>query len=164
MIQITYRDATPDDTAAMLAIYRPIVENTVISFELETPSEEEFAGRVAAYGASHAWLVAEANGVLAGYAYGSPHRPRAAYRYAVEVSAYVDERFRGRGIASSLYGQLFERLRGQGYASAYAGITLPNDASIALHSGVGFNPIGTFPKVGFKFDRWHDVSWWYRPV
>ena len=158
----TVRDARDVDAEALLAIYAPSLLDSAASFELELPAVEEFAERVRRYAASHAWLVAEQDGRLLGYAYGSPHRARAAYRFSCEVSAYVAPEARRQGVGSRLYQALFERLSERGYCHAYAGIVLPNDASEALHRRAGFEPIGVFPAVGWKLGRWHDVAWYHR--
>ena len=92
------------------------------------------------------------------------HRPREAYRFSAEVSVYVHPRFRGKGVGKKLYTALFDSIRKLGFHFAYAGITLPNDASVALHKACGFSEIGTFSEVGFKYDSWHDVSWWQRKI
>jgi phosphinothricin acetyltransferase len=164
MPDLVIRRATPNDAGELLAIYRPIVEETAISFELECPTEADFAGRIERANETYSWLVAETGSRLAGYAYGSQFRPREAYRSSVEVSAYVHSDFRGRGIGSVLYERLFEELSDLGYFHAFGGITLPNPASVALHESVGFAHIGTFPNVGFKFGQLHDVGWWYRKI
>ena len=164
MSDLEIRRAAQKDAVELLAIYRPIVEETAISFELECPSEEDFAGRIERANETYCWLVVEVDARLAGYAYGSPHRPREAYRHSVETSAYVHSDFRGRGIGRLLYERLFEDLSSLGYYHAFGGITLPNPASVALHESVGFEPVGTFPSVGFKFGAWHDVGWWYRKI
>ena len=106
------------------------------------------------------WLVWEEDGRVLGYAYASGHRARAAYQWCVEVSVYVHPDARRGGIARRLYTELFERLREQGFYNAYAGITLPNPASVGFHEAMGFRPIGVYPKIGYKFGRWHDVGWW----
>lgn len=162
--ELTIRTATADDAAEALAIYAPIVRDTAISFETEVPSTEEFAARIESSNLNHAWLVGLSGGELAGYAYGTAHRGRHAYRFSTEVSVYVHAGHRGSGVGRRLYDRLFERLAELGYYHAYAGITLPNDGSTGLHGAVGFRHIGTFPKVGFKFGAWHDVSWWHRPL
>lgn len=159
---LSIRHATRADAAAALAIYAPIVRDTVISFEAEPPLESEFAERIETCNHTHAWLIAEADGALAGYAYGTSHRARHAYRYSTEVSVYIHEAHRGRGVGRRLYQRLFDELAALGYYHAYAGITLPNEGSTRLHAAVGFRHIGTFPRVGFKFGAWHDVSWWHR--
>lgn len=154
------RDATIADAAALLAIYRPYVVEAAVSFEMSPPSEEEFSARIAKASSRWSWLVAIANGECIGYAYGSAHRERAAYRYSVETSAYVHPTFHRQGVARALYVRLLAVLAERGYCNAFAGVAIPNDASLALHRSLGFTPIGTFRSVGRKFDAWHDVSWW----
>ena len=155
------RPAAPGDAAACAAIYAPFVERTWISFELEPPDEAEMARRVAEYGASHGWLVAEVGGKVVGYAYGSPHRSRAAYASSCDVAVYVDPAHNRRGIGRALYGDLFARLA-ENYHAAFAGIALPNEASVGLHEAVGFVPVGIYREVGWKMDGWRDVGWWQR--
>jgi phosphinothricin acetyltransferase len=117
------------------------------------------ARRIAAAQRTHAWLVLEDDGRVVGYAYGIPWRPRAAYRWACEVSVYL-ERGRGRtGAGRALYAALLPRLAARGYRTALAGMTLPNDASVGLHRALGFEPVGTFRRVGYKHGAWHDVAW-----
>ena len=159
---LTLRPAAGADAAALLDIYRPYVEATAVSFETVVPSIDEFAARIARTAAGWQWLVAERDGRCVGYAYGSSHRERAAYRWSVEVSAYVLPAHHRRGIGRALYLRLFEDLRRKGFCNAYAGIALPNEGSVALHRSVGFEFIGIFKAVGRKFDRWHDVAWFQR--
>ncbi len=154
------RSASVDDAAELLDIYRQYVERTTVSFETCAPTVDEFAARIAKALKRWAWLVAVEDGRCIGYAYGSMHRERDAYRWSAEVSAYVHEAHHRRGLAKALYLELFEKLRGEGYCNAYAGIALPNDASIALHRSVGFEPIGVFRRVGRKFGAWQDVAWY----
>jgi len=161
---LSIRQATEADAPALLAIYTPFIESTPVSFETVVPGVEEFAGRIAKCLSKWQYLVAERDGVVAGYAYGSTHRERAAYRFSVEVSAYLDPRFRRQGIGSALYTRLFEDLIAKGYCSAFAGITVPNDASVGMHRSVGFEMIGVFRNIGWKFDRWHDVAWMQRSL
>ena len=164
MNALAIRPATPADAAALLAIYAPFVERTAVSFEETVPMQAEFAERIRAANERWVWLVAESDGALAGYAYAGAHRARSAYRHSVEVSAYVAESHRRRGVARALYEALFPRLAALGYCNAYAGIALPNDASVALHRALGFADVGVFPRVGRKFGRWHDVAWLHRPL
>jgi L-amino acid N-acyltransferase YncA len=153
------RPAAEADAIALLAIYAPFVEHTAVSFETQVPGRDEFASRIRRYGSQWAWLVAERDGRCLGYAYGSPHRERAAYRWSAETSAYTDPSTQRQGIGKALYFALFEALSARGYCTAFAGMTLPNDASVALHRSVGFEPIGVFRRVGWKFGRWYDVAW-----
>jgi L-amino acid N-acyltransferase YncA len=164
LLQINIRSATHADAPELLAIYRPVVESTATSFELTVPTLEEFAARIEKANQRWRWLVAEGGGRCVGYAYGSAHRERAAYRWSVEVSAYVHPRHHREGIGRALYLRLFEELAQIGFCHAYAGIALPNNASIALHRSVGFEPVGVFRSVGRKFDRWHDVAWFQRTL
>ena len=161
---VRIRTATTSDAAALREIYRPYVESTAISFELEVPSIEEFQRRISVAVEGWSWLVAEVDGRLAGYAYGSAHRARAAYRSSVETTAYVHEDYQRQGIGRALYTQLLDELCKRGFASAFAGTTLPNDASVGFHESLGFQSIGVFPRVGRKFGAWHDVAWFYRPL
>ena len=154
------RPVSAADAGQILAIYRPFVTETAVSFEFEPPDEGEMARRIGEITEKYPWLVWEEEGRLLGYAYASSHRSRAAYQWSVEVSVYVHADARRGGIARRLYSELFERLREQGYYNAFAGITLPNDASVGFHEAVGFTPIGVYPQIGYKFGRWHDVGWW----
>jgi phosphinothricin acetyltransferase len=158
------RGAELRDAEAIQAIYRHFVEHTAVSFELEAPDVDEIARRIRTVVEGWGWLVAEVDGTLAGYAYGTAHRPREAYRYSVEVSAYLDAAYHRRGIAGALYEALYPQLVARGHHSAYAGVTLPNDASMGFHQSQGFKFIGVFPEVGRKFDAWHDVAWLQRPL
>ena len=158
------RAASVGDAAELLEIYRPFVEESTVSFEIEAPSLEEFERRIDTALRGWAWLVAEVDGTPVGYAYGSTHRAREAYRYSVETSAYVHEDHRRRGVARALYSRLCTDLGDRGFAGAYAGVAMPNEASICFHRDMGFQPIGVFPRVGRKFGAWHDVAWLYRPL
>ncbi len=158
----TIRSAVEADAAALLAIYRPFVESTAVSFETVVPTVEEFADRIAKALTGWQWLVAEQDGQCIGYAYGSSHRQRQAYRWSVEVSAYVHPNHHRRGVGRALYLRLLEELAQKGFCNAYAGTTLPNEGSVALHRAVGFEFIGVFKAVGRKFGTWHDVAWFQR--
>ena len=160
MSDLLVRDALPTDARALLDIYRPFVSDTAVSFELEPPTLTEFEARIASAQSRWAWLVAEQAGEVAGYAYASSFRTRAAYRWTVETSAYVHPSHRGRGVAGALYRRLFEVLEDKGYCNAYAGIALPNEPSIAFHQSLGFKAVGVFHRGGWKFGKWHDISWW----
>ncbi|HSR94617.1 MAG TPA: arsinothricin resistance N-acetyltransferase ArsN1 family B [Solirubrobacterales bacterium] len=157
----TIRTAVPDrDAAACVAIYAPHVETGATSFEQEPPSPAELAERIAATAKTYPWLVAERNGDVVGYAYACPHRARPAYRWAVEVSVYVAAGQHRTGVGRALYRELIERLRRQGFQIACAGITLPNEASVALHESLGFVAVGVYRRIGWKAGAWRDVGWW----
>jgi L-amino acid N-acyltransferase YncA len=161
---VTIRSATAEDARAIQEIYAPIVEHTFISFEAVVPAVDEMLRRIKGTLTTHPWLVAEEGSKVVGYAYAAPHGERAAYRWSVDTSAYIDEARRGQGIGRLLYMALIEELVALGHVSAYAGIALPNEASVGLHEGVGFRPIGAFPKAGFKLGVWRDVGLWWRPL
>lgn len=148
------------DAAACAALYAPFVRDTAISFEDQPPDERQLAERIERYRSTHEWLVAEDSDELVGYAYACPHRERSAYRWAADVSVYVDPGQHRRGIGRALYRELLDALRAQGFYVACAGVTLPNDASIALHESLGFTPVGIYHRIGFKLGAWWDVSWW----
>jgi phosphinothricin acetyltransferase len=159
-VKATIRLADENDASQMLEIYAPIVQETTISFELEPPSETEFQNRIQSYQQKMPWLVCEINGQLAGYAYASPYRTRAAYQWSVESSVYVSENHRRKGIAKALYTALLKLLQLQGFYNVVAAIALPNQPSVAVHEAVGFVPVGVFHRVGFKFGKWRDVGYW----
>ena len=154
------RPTVVDDAKQILEIYSPIVTNTVTSFEVVPPTREEMCARISGTLTRFPWLVYSEAGRVLGYTYASQHRQRPAYQWSVDVSVYVRPELHRRGIGRSLYASLFEILRAQGYYSAFAGITLPNEASIGLHTRLGFEPIGVYRGVGYKLGSWHDVSWW----
>lgn len=158
------RLATADDAEAVASIYRPVVEATAISFEAVAPDAQEMRQRILDTLATHPWLVFEEGPQVLGYAYASRHRVRAAYRWSVDTSVYVSASARRRGIGLALYSSLLAILKAQRFANAYAGIALPNPASMALHEQVGFVPVGVYRNVGYKHGRWHDVGWWQRPL
>jgi phosphinothricin acetyltransferase len=153
--------ADPERDAARIAdIYRPYVEDSIISFEEVAPSADEMAGRMRAVLEWAPWLVAvDENRSVIGYCYASRHRERAGYRWSVDLAVYVDSKFRGRGIGRTLYGELLPTLRRQRFINAYAGVGLPNAASVALHESIGMSLVGTYEKVGWKLGRWVDVAW-----
>jgi phosphinothricin acetyltransferase len=153
------RDATGDDAAACAAIYAPYVTDTAISFETEPPTAAEMARRIAAARQTHAWLVLADGDRVLGYAYGCRFKERAAYRWTCEVSVYLEAGLRRAGGGRALYAALLPRLAARGYRTAFAGMTLPNDASEGLHRALGFEPVGIFRRVGWKAGAWHDVAW-----
>lgn len=149
------------DAARCAAIYAPFVTETWVSFEQEPPGADELTRRIEQFGASHAWLVAESDGIVLGYAYGSPHRTREAYRLSCDVAVYVAPEVARQGVGRALYDALLPELATT-YHAAFAGIALPNEASIKLHEAMGFSHLGTYREVGWKLGAWRDVGWWQR--
>jgi L-amino acid N-acyltransferase YncA len=157
----TIRLAQPDDAAGILAIYGPHVINTSASFEYQPPSIAEMQQRISKTLQKYPWLVAQDNtsSQILGYGYTSTYRERSAYQWAAETSIYVHPDAQRRGIARQLYGLLFDISRKQNLLTLYGVITLPNPASIQLHSAMGFEQFAIFENVGYKHGQWHNVAW-----
>ena len=159
------RRATADDAAAIASIYAPYVMASIVSFETEAPGEAEMRARIASGGDLYPWLVAcEADGAVLAYAYACAFRARPAYRFTVETTVYVADGAHRRGIGTLLYRALLPLLEAQGFAQAIAAVTLPNEASVRLHEGLGFRQAGVYEKVGFKFGEWRSVGLWQRQL
>jgi len=159
------RAATPDDAAAIAAIYAPVVRDTTISFELQPLSDEQMRARIVSTLRTLPWLVSlDDSGAVNGYVHAGKHRDPGAYRWSVNTSVYVRDDSRGRGVGQRMYRALFDELVRLGYYRAFAGIALPNEASVALHEGVGFEPVGVYQAVGYKFGAWRDVGWWQKAL
>ncbi|WP_439026445.1 GNAT family N-acetyltransferase [Haloarchaeobius sp. DT45] len=161
---VSIRPATRDDAAAIHDIYAPFVAETAVSFETEVPSREAIAERITDTQTQFPWLVCERDGAVAGYAYGHAHRGRGGYRWSAESSVYVAEDHRRRGVARGLYESLFAVLAVQNYVNCYAGIVLPNDASVAFHESMRFEPVGVYENVGYKDGAWRDTLWMRRQL
>jgi phosphinothricin acetyltransferase len=162
-MRLSIRVADPArDGNAVAEIYRPAVESSIATFEEVSPAPDEMARRMRTILRWSPWLVAEdgTGGHVVGYAYAAPHRERPGYRWSVDVSAYVASASRGQGVGRQLYDALLPMLRRQGFVNLYAGIAIPNPASVALHEGIGMRRIGVYEQVGFKFGAWHDVAWY----
>jgi L-amino acid N-acyltransferase YncA len=164
-VTISIRDAIPElDAAPCLTIYAPFVTDTAVSFEELVPTRAQFVERIRASQSSHAWLVAETDEGVIGYAYANAHRERAAYRWATDVTVYVAPAHRQAGVGRALYTALLGRLVERGYLIACAGIALPNPASVGLHRALGFRQVGVYRRIGWKAGAWRDVSWWQRDL
>jgi phosphinothricin acetyltransferase len=160
-VSVRVRDADPArDGAACAAVYAPYVLGSAASFEEMPPSAAEMSARIARLQPTHPWLVAEDDGAVVGYAYASPHHPRAGYRWAADVAVYVDAAHHRTGVGRRLYEALLGRLRAQGFQIACAIIVLPNPGSVGLHESLGFEPVGVWRRIGWKNGAWHDVGWW----
>jgi L-amino acid N-acyltransferase YncA len=157
------RAADTADAAAIAGVYRPHVTGSVASFETVPPDAAEMTRRMLT-APRLPWLAAERDGAVVGYAYAAPHNARAAYRWSVSCSVYLTAGERGRGTGRALYERLLAELVPLGHVTAFAGIALPNDASVGLHTALGFTPVGVYRAAGYKAGRWHDVGWWQRPL
>jgi L-amino acid N-acyltransferase YncA len=158
MVNVRVADAARD-APRVAEIYRPYVEQTIISFEEVAPTTDQMADRMRSTLAWTPWLVADEDGRVVGYAYATRHRERAGYRWSVDISVYLEPEAAGRGIGGALYRELLDLPRRQRFVNVYAGITLPNDASVGLHRAIGMEQIGTYERVGYKFGQWLGVTW-----
>jgi L-amino acid N-acyltransferase YncA len=168
---MSIRPATQADAAAIAAIYGAWVRDGYATFETTPPDAAEFGRRMLSP-PRLPWLVAESvaagsgpvqsGATVLGFAYAARHRERAAYRWSADVSVYLAADACGRGIGRALYGELLPIVASLGYVSAFAGIALPNPASVRLHESMGFEPVGVYRDVGFKLGAWRDVGWWQR--
>jgi len=154
------RLANEQDAAAVRTIYAPFCEDSVTSFEIVPPTVEEMQARICKTTTQYPWLVCVRGGEVCGYAYACAHRERAAYRWSVDAAVYIGEGQRRTGMGRALYTALFGILVRQGYFKAYAGVTLPNPASVGLHEAMGFASVGIYRGVGYKLGAWRDVGWW----
>lgn len=152
------RAAVRGDIPAMLTIYRPFVERTAVSFEYIVPTQEEFARRMDGH-RDFPWLVWEENGRVLGYIYAGRAFERAAYAWCAEISCYLDESARGRGVGRLLYQTVEDILRRQGYRKVFAVVTSANAPSVAFHTALGYREAARFSEVGFKLGQWYDVLW-----
>jgi L-amino acid N-acyltransferase YncA len=163
-LALSVRPAGAADAVACAEIYAPYVTATSISFEIEPPTPQQFLERIADAQAGHEWLIAERDGFVIGYAYAHRFAERAAYRWSCETSIYLASKARRQGVGRSLYAELLGRLAALGYRRAFAGITLPNEASVGLHRVFGFQNAGCYRRVGWKNGIWHDVAWMQRDL
>ncbi len=157
---VRIRPARVADGFRISEIYHPYVIETPITFEETPPDAREMETRIASITAQYPYLVAEVRDRVIGYAYACAHRPRVSFRWSVDVAIYLDRDFRQRGLGRVLYGRLLPIIREQGYVMAYAGITVPNDASIGLHESFGFRCVAVFEREGYKLGQWRNVGWW----
>jgi phosphinothricin acetyltransferase len=157
------RTVRADDAGAIAALYNHYVLHSTVTFEEQAVTAEEIGRRIGAVEAAGLpWLVRDVDGQPVAYAYATPWRPRSAYRFSVEVTVYVAHTAQRAGHGRALYEALFAELRARGRHAALGGITLPNDASVALHEAMGMVKVAHLPEVGFKFGRWLDVGYWHR--
>ena len=156
---MSIREVREADIPAMLEIYAPFVKNTAVSFEYSIPSQEEFARRLHEHIAGYPWLVWEERGKVLGYAYAGRAFERAAYAWNAEISCYLAERVRGKGIGRRLYAEIESILKKQGCRKVFAVVTSANEASVKFHEAIGYRPVAIYQNVGYKLGGWYDVIW-----
>ncbi|WP_428234710.1 arsinothricin resistance N-acetyltransferase ArsN1 family B [Gracilimonas sp.] len=157
------RPVQPKDIPYINNIYNYYIRATTVTFEEEEVSAEDITTRINKIeSAELPWLVAEHEGLIVGYAYATKWKERSAYRHSVEISVYVDHNRQGNGWGTKLYQALFTELQKKDIHLAIGGITLPNDASIALHEKFGMEKVAHFKEIGFKFGQWLDVGYWQK--
>ena len=161
---LTIRPVSLSDAQAIQAIYAPYVEKTAITFEYEVPSVQEFEKRISKTIEKYPYLVAEENGQVLGYAYASNYYARTAYDWTTVLSSYLHEDAHGRGLGSQLYDALEKELEKRGYLRFLACIAVPNEASISMHEKRGYVQVAHFPKIGYKFNKWHDIVWMQKTI
>ena len=160
----TIRQAAERDAAALLDIYAPYIRDTVITFEYDVPTAEEFAARIGETAALHPYLVCERDGKPVGYAYAHRIRERAAYDWAAELSIYLAPEAQGQGVGTALYQCLTDLLVLQQMRVLYGCVTLPNGKSQKLHEKLGFSLVGVWHGSGWKRNGWHDVGWFEKRI
>lgn len=155
------RHARPDDLEALTRLYNYYVEETAITFDIEPFTPEQRRGWLSQFSETGPYrlLVVEQTGGIAGYATSTRHRAKPAYNPSIETTVYLDPQRSGQGLGRKLYERLFSELKGEDVHSAFAGVALPNEASVAFHLALGFTEIGIFHEIGRKFGRYWDVMW-----
>lgn len=164
--QVQVRAATAHDLKAINDLYNHYVVETHITFDdapMSVGARREWFSHYAT-GGRHRVLVALSGDELMGYASSSRFRPKPGYDTSVETSIYLAPEAVGRGAGKRLYGELFDSLKGEDVHRAYAGIALPNPASIGLHERFGFKRVALFTEQGRKFGRYWDVAWYEKPL
>ena len=152
------RPMTLHDIAEIVAIYAHYVNNTVITFDTEVPSEAEMRQRLAPVIENFpAWVCVE-DGKVIGYCYAHEWKTKKAYNTTVETTIYLHPDYPGRGYGRSLMNQLIEYCRNRSFHVLVACITIPNAPSVKLHEKLHFKQVSSFHEVGRKFDRWLDVA------
>ncbi|KAJ3271602.1 hypothetical protein HDV01_006472 [Terramyces sp. JEL0728] len=161
------RDATLEDAQKIVSIYNHYIRNTIVSFEQEEISVQEMKDRISKIQSEYTFVVYEKEGKVIGYAYAGSFRARHAYRFTVEGAIYLDHESTGKGVGRALYNEIISRMKAMGMKAMgmkaiIGGISLPNESSVKLHEKCGFEYVGTFPKVGYKFDKWIDVAFYQK--
>jgi phosphinothricin acetyltransferase len=147
------------DAQAILDIYAPYVEKTAITFTSTVPSLDDVVRTMLYVKKHYPYLVCEIDSKVVGFAFADWVRQHEAYRWNAELTVYIDPAYHGHGLATALYTAIIPILKAQGFCNIYAVITLPNDASVALHRHFGFSELGVHKANGYKLGQWRDVLW-----
>lgn len=153
------RNAHSSDASAILAIYKPFVLNSHVSFEYEVPEESEIRKRIEVVSSDYPYLVLEDEHMVIGFAYATRFRERKAYDACAETSIYLHPDVRGKGWGKLLYQALFNELKQQQITRLFAVISLPNEDSVRFHEACGFRLFGKTPEVGYKLNKWWGLAW-----
>lgn len=158
-IRCHLRIAEKADMARLTEIYAYYVEETNVTFEYVAPTVEEFTGRYEQIIKKYPYVVAEVDGTIMGYAYANTFKARTAYDWGVETTVYLDKDFQGHGVGGALYIELEKHLKKQNILNLYASVTYPYPLSIDFHEKMGYRKIAHLKNSGYKFGKWHDMTW-----
>lgn len=159
-----FRRVTEDDAAQLLTIYAPYVVDSIISFEYEVPSEEDFKQRIRSIAVEYPYFVCEAEGRIIGFAYAHRHMERAAYQWNAEISIYIRQGFTGKGLGKKMCQTLIKLLRLQGIRNVFSCVTIPNEQSVHLHQGMKFSTEGILRQAGYKCGKWQTIAWFRKNI
>jgi L-amino acid N-acyltransferase YncA len=163
-MDIKIRIASENDAEEILQIYAPYIRDTIITFEYEVPAIEEFKNRIRKISKDYPYLVCTLDEKIIGYAYSYRHKERAAYQWNVELSVYIDNKYLHYGLGKAFYTALIEISKLQNIQNIYGVVTSNNINSEKLHEYFGFNKLGVYHNTGYKFGKWHDVTWFEKRV
>lgn len=155
----TLRPVSPGDARGILDVYAPFIENTTVTFEIEVPTQSQFAQRIEHVSSGYPWIVCLSGDRIVGYAYAARHAERAAYGFSANLSVYVDPEFSRRGLGRMLCREILDLSRKMGVCHMFSAVTVPNEPSFALHKALGFEQCGWFSRAGRKFGAWRDLAW-----
>lgn len=159
------REAVPEDAKQVASIYNYYVLHSVVTFEEDAVTQEQTLQRITeTLEEGLPYLVVEDQGEVVGFSYASKWKGRCAYRFAVESTVYLADGYVGKGMGSLIYAELLNQLLEKGFKTVIGGISLPNEASVALHEKLGFTKVGHFRRVGYKFNKWVDVGYWQKEL
>lgn len=154
------RPVTIEDAQQLVDIYNYYVVHSIVTLDLLPFSVQDFEEKISAISSQFPFIVYEENNEVLGYAYANTFRTKPAYNKTVELTIYLKQNILGKQIGKKMYSELIQQLKTENYHVLIGGLTLPNDASVKLHEGFGFEKVAHFKEVGYKFEKWHDVGFW----